>query len=239
MPCWTKCDQKVPVTLIKIQAFTMFKLHSYPCWELMLKHVSKKGGNCNATTTSLLLSSGRCMGMRGSINVCEEGKIKKPLAVVTESTVTSLLEKERKYKGYMLWLQWNPTEEFYSACTFLKATHFTLSLFHCTWQRKEEKPHIAPQEVSPQEILTSPLLALLMLIRAVCQATFTSTLPCLTATLCHKSFQRSYPAPWGFSFSLLAAQRFSALLIISTLRYKFTKIDGVLRPQLQGNRRLL
>lgn len=135
----------------------------------------------------------------------------------------------------MLWLQRNPTEEFYSVCTFLKATRFTLSLFHCTCQGKEEKPHIAPREASPQEILTSPSLGLLMVLSAACQATFTSTLPCLTATLSHKSFQRSYPAPRGFSFSLLAARRFSALLIISTLRYKLTKIDGVLRPRLQGN----
>lgn len=58
-----------------------------------------------------------------------------------------------------------------------------------------------------------------------CQATFTSTVSRLTATPCHKSFQRNYPAPWGFSSSLLAVQRFSSLLIIPTLTYKLTKID--------------
>lgn len=48
-----------------------------------------------------------------------------------------------------------------------KATRFTLSLFHCICQRKEEKPSIASGEVSLWEILTSPVLTLLTLLRAV------------------------------------------------------------------------
>lgn len=154
MPEQTRRDLEVPITLIKIQAFTMLKLTNYPCWELMWKHVAKKGGNC---TTSLFLSLGRytqgCKRQHKHLFAAVRKEKWRPLYLLVQMALSEASWRRTGNIKGMLWLRWNPTEEFYSARSFGKATHLTLSLFHCT------------------EILPSPLLALLMLLQIVCQAT--------------------------------------------------------------------
>lgn len=160
----------------------MLKLNNYPCWELMWKHVSKKGGNRNTITPSLFLSLGRYIHghkrqHKHLLAAVRKEKLKPLYLLVQMALSNASWRRTGNIKG-ILRLRWNPTEEFYSAHSFGKATHFMPVPLY--WN-----PHISfacTSDAAPN-CLSGDL---------------TSTLPRLTATLHHKSSQRSYSARWGF-----------------------------------------
>lgn len=158
MPHRTKYDQKASRCSLRGSPLPHSNCTTIQA-EKWCRNESKKGGNCDIITTSLLLPSERYPDMRGSINVSLLLWGKKNQKCFS-SWYSILHETSWRRRGNikgMLLLQWNPREEFYSSF-FFKATRFTLSLFHSICQSKEEKPSTASGEVSPRE--SSHLLCL-------------------------------------------------------------------------------